>query len=727
MGKPTIICVDDEKIVLDSLRYQLKSSFGDEYMIEIAESGKEALEIIDDLVKINEPPHIIITDHIMPNMNGAKLIEEVKEISPKTLSIILTGQAKREDIINIINSTGIYRFISKPWDKDDLILTIKEAILAYNRSREIESEEQKFRTIYENNLLGIHINNLTSGKVSANQAFCEMIGYTQQEVNEQHLNFDTITHPDDLESSHQNFLLLLQGKNKSFLLNKRYIRKDGNIIDAITAVKGIYNSKGKLEQVFATILDVSDKKKAEEKIKEEKENFKSIFETNYMGIFSAEYFPKKGTKITEANPAFCKMIGYTKEEFVQLDLKGIIHPEEKEQTLNQLEQIIQGEITSYTGEKRFIKKDKGIVNVLVSIIGIYNESKKIKKILYTTLDISERKRSEKELVKLSLIASKTTNGVLLCDKKGRIEWCNESMERLTGYALNEMLGKYPSKLFGREFAEENYIQETIKNYHKKPAPFNIEVSAYKKSGDTIWLAINNTPIFDENNVLTNQVEIISDISERKKISQRILESIINAENEERNRISRELHDGLGQLVTSAKMQLEYLEKTKKLDTIDKIKNTFTRIQDETRNISRNMKNMILEDFGLLLAIDQLCQEFNDSSPYVLSCVYQDEIENLFNLEQKQHLYRIIQEAINNAIRHAQPSNILINLSHEQNLFTLIIQDDGKGFDYNKDLLFLGTEGNGLINMKERARLIGGTVSIESSPNNGTSLTLKIAL
>jgi len=138
MAKPIILCVDDEKIVLDSLRSELKSQFGSEYSVEIAESGEEAIDIFNEIVKKGKEIPLIISDYIMPKMKGDELLQTIKEKRPQTLCIMLTGQATIEGVTNAINKAGLYRYISKPWETNDMILTVTEALKSYNKDIELE-------------------------------------------------------------------------------------------------------------------------------------------------------------------------------------------------------------------------------------------------------------------------------------------------------------------------------------------------------------------------------------------------------------------------------------------------------------------------------------------------------------------------------------------------------------------------------------------------------------
>lgn len=159
MNKKVVLCVDDEKIVLESLESQLvkllggesgdafgskemvlnglksvlDSSLNDKYEIELAESGEEALEIITELQEEHGNLVLIISDYIMPQMKGDELLIKTNEAFPDAKLIMLTGQADVEGISNVTNKSKLYRYIAKPWEKDDLLLTIKEALKSYEQ------------------------------------------------------------------------------------------------------------------------------------------------------------------------------------------------------------------------------------------------------------------------------------------------------------------------------------------------------------------------------------------------------------------------------------------------------------------------------------------------------------------------------------------------------------------------------------------------------------------
>lgn len=143
MDKQVILCVDDEDIILEALQEQLDSTFGEEYIIETSDSGEDALEFFEEMTSEGKQIPVIISDYIMPGMKGDELLKKIHKISPDSLKILLTGQASIEGISNAINNAQLYRYIAKPWDKDDLVLTVKEAIKSFLQNIKIEKQNKE--------------------------------------------------------------------------------------------------------------------------------------------------------------------------------------------------------------------------------------------------------------------------------------------------------------------------------------------------------------------------------------------------------------------------------------------------------------------------------------------------------------------------------------------------------------------------------------------------------
>ena len=142
MSKPVIVCVDDEKFVLDSLRTTLTQAFGEDYLIEIAEDGSDALELVRDLLANGQEVPVVISDYVMPRMRGDELLRHIQIISQNTLKIMLTGQANIEGVTNAVNEADLYRFISKPWSSSHLVQIVQKAVREYFSEKEKEDRSR---------------------------------------------------------------------------------------------------------------------------------------------------------------------------------------------------------------------------------------------------------------------------------------------------------------------------------------------------------------------------------------------------------------------------------------------------------------------------------------------------------------------------------------------------------------------------------------------------------
>ncbi len=140
MSRPVVLCVDDEKIVLDGLKEQLRRRSGGEFGIEAAQSAEEALEIMAELAEDGVDVPVILSDHLMPGMRGADLLVAVHERHPRTLTILLTGQADADAVGQALNDADLYRYISKPWAEEDLVLTVREAIRRFFSDKKLEEQ-----------------------------------------------------------------------------------------------------------------------------------------------------------------------------------------------------------------------------------------------------------------------------------------------------------------------------------------------------------------------------------------------------------------------------------------------------------------------------------------------------------------------------------------------------------------------------------------------------------
>jgi signal transduction histidine kinase len=221
---------------------------------------------------------------------------------------------------------------------------------------------------------------------------------------------------------------------------------------------------------------------------------------------------------------------------------------------------------------------------------------------------------------------------------------------------------------------------------------------------------------------------------QKLLEQRIRSlAVIEAQENERRRISRELHDGLGQLLSAAKLNFGMIDfvnsgnKEKSGDIVKQVDTIISKAIVEARRIAHDLRPTTLDDFGLIPALRILCQDFCKITGVKVKFQVSPTLERI-DPKVEIAIYRIIQESFNNISKYAEASDVSLDLYRKDKKVFVRVKDNGKGFDFQSVTKSKKAGGGfGLINMKERAELVGGKVEIKSSPGEGTELLLEINL
>jgi two-component system, sensor histidine kinase and response regulator len=159
MSKPVILCVDDEPLVLASLKVELVRALGGSCIIETAEQASEAIAVFDELLENNQEIALVLADHIMPGIRGDELLRRLHERSPQTLTIMISGQADLETVARSIREARLYRYIPKPWRSEELSLTVIEAIQSYLQTQHLTQQTQNLSAL--NSQLEAEVRNRT--------------------------------------------------------------------------------------------------------------------------------------------------------------------------------------------------------------------------------------------------------------------------------------------------------------------------------------------------------------------------------------------------------------------------------------------------------------------------------------------------------------------------------------------------------------------------------------
>jgi len=203
---------------------------------------------------------------------------------------------------------------------------------------------------------------------------------------------------------------------------------------------------------------------------------------------------------------------------------------------------------------------------------------------------------------------------------------------------------------------------------------------------------------------------------------RRMRAAFDGQDTERQRLSRELHDGIGQSLIAQKLRLESVnlsESGKPSGLLDEMKDCSDKLVEEVRRISNDLMPAQLMQFGIVPALKQHCNEISRLSGINVTFEATGSFENM-RRKAKTYLFRIIQEALSNLVRHAESKSAAVEIIQTRENIFVSISDSGKGFDTE-----MQSPGNGLNNMRERTFLLGGTFSITSLPGKGTTIEIQI--
>lgn len=322
MTKPVIICIDDEPAVLESLKIELKRALGNECTIETAEGGEDALELFQEMLEDQAEVALVLADYVMPGIKGDELLQRMHEMSPNTLKIMLTGHATLDAVGNAIRHARLYRYIPKPWQPDDLKLTVTEAVHSYlqdrkldmrNRSLEeayqelehlnasleemvhhrtqaleqevlehqqteaaLRQSETRFRNLVQNLQVGISLHNANSEILVVNAKALELLGLTESQ-----LLGRSSTDPDwDVVDELGEPLSAARFPVSQAIATRQSIRhviigiyrpqqrdRAWLLVDA----EPQFDASGQLTQVICSFSDISDRKQAEAELRQAKE------------------------------------------------------------------------------------------------------------------------------------------------------------------------------------------------------------------------------------------------------------------------------------------------------------------------------------------------------------------------------------------------------------------------------------------------------------------------
>ncbi len=356
---------------------------------------------------------------------------------------------------------------------------------------------------------------------------------------------------------------------------------------------------------------------------------------------------------------------------------------------------------------------------------------------------AERRRAEEALreseQKYRSLMDGASDAIVLMDTAGRITKVNRRVEELLGYSEAELLGlKYPQIHPPQKLA---HVRETFANILATGTGPLHECVVMRKDGTLVPADISHIMVeYGGQRVIQT---VIRDVTERKRAGEALRDSeqklrllasqLLTVQEKERRRVSRELHDELGQALTVLKIHLVAIENKLRRDQqglklrCERLLGYIDAVIENVRRLSWDLSPSILEDLGLSSSLRYLVQEICRNNRMLYEVVM-DEIDNLFSPEVQINIYRIFQESLTNIVRHAQASRIDVEIKKKADRVTFLLKDNGNGFDLKEARSrSLEKRGLGLTTMQERALMAEGSLSLASQAGQGTEVMLTIPL
>jgi PAS domain S-box-containing protein len=673
------------------------------------------------------------------NMSGRSKEELLQAENIRNLQVYEDSDLDEHEIRKLIISgvafKGTYSW-KRPDGRENYVeyeaapVILGERILVYTIDRNIterrqneiklRASEKKYRNLYSSMMDGYALTDLDGKILEFNSAFQEMIGYPEDEIYD--LAYQDIT-PEKWHDFEQEIIdnqVMVNGYSKTY--EKEYRKKSGEIFPVELRTYLTYDDYGLPDGLWAIVRDISERKETEEQLRESEEKYRSLIDNVGIGISlispdmrilslnnqMKKWFPRIEV---EENPicfkayndpprsgvcSYCPTVRTLKD--------GKVHEDVTETPSG-------GTIRNYKIVSSPITDNQGNVIAAIEMVD----------------DITDRIKAEQEIEKFKTISDRASYGTVISDLDSTITYCNEQYARMHGYTIDDLIGKKVDFLMSKK--HKNEIEESVKELFEKGSFSAREIWHRRKDGSIFPTLVNAQILTDDNNNPLYISATAIDITDKKKAeaalkNQRdmlrdVTGHVIRVQEEERRRISMELHDSIGQALSVTKLQTQNL--LRKLDGDTKpieeglrlISQTMSDTISDLRQISANLRPVILDNLGLWPTVEWYLKDFAKKTELKVEINVEREMPAI-QPQSEVHVFRVIQEIMINIYKHSEAAEVVFNSYARDSSIVFEIYEDGLEFDPEEIYSPSARKrGMGLINIMERVNIIKGRLEIKS--------------
>jgi PAS domain S-box-containing protein len=653
--------------------------------------------------------------------------EDDQQIAFAALQVVISGNFEEITQYRFKNGTGEWRWIESTGINllndsavGGIVINARDVTDKKNSDDKLLLSEKRFKSLAQNSSDLLAIINIEGEYKYVSPSIQKILGYDPEFMVGKSIFM--FVHEDDqekiqrflVENAHKEISEIPPFRNKTIWNDWKWFEGTmTNLIDD-PSVGGI----------VINTWDTTDKKMADEKLLFSEQRFKSLVQnsTDLLMILDSNAIQ------TYVSPSVKKILGYDPEDLEGKNGFEFIHEDDHQKMQeffaeNVHKQFFEAPLFRFknkSGEWRWIEGN------LTNLI----DDPAVGGIVFNSRDVTAKKLADDELINLSLIVKETVNGILILNNEYKVTWANNAFTEMTGYELKEIVGISPLKFFsGPE--TDSVTKSFIKEKLDLNEPFVFDKLNYTKTGNKIFMKAQLQPTFNENGTLKQYISIITDITKQKELEQQveleklmkqkeITEAVFTAQEIERSHIGRELHDNVNQLLGATHLYIDMARKNEEardalLDSASSY--TYNAIT-EIRKLSKTLITPSIKDVGLIDSIKYVTEEIMLVHPIKIIFTARGFIEEGLSQKFKLNIFRIVQEQINNILKHAKAKNISINVEESVDRILFSITDDGIGFDIEKI-----KPGIGITNIKSRCELNNCVMELTSALGSGTTLLM----